>query len=79
MDDVSDRILRVISEFEEIAYAVTPEEASRTVEEPTLQLFWRQWPHIGSWAGSLWRLLNEDIVDPATAPSDDLDEVGESG
>jgi hypothetical protein len=79
MEDTSDRILRVISEFEEVADGMSPEEAARALEEPALQLFWRQWPHISSWAGSLWRLLNEDIVDPATAPSDDLDEVGEGG
>ena len=79
MDDSSDRILRLISELEEVAEGMTPEEAAHSLEEPTLQLFWRQWPHISSWAGSLWRLLNEDVVDPATAATDDFDEVGGSG
>jgi hypothetical protein len=78
MDDISDRILRVISELEEIAYDVTPEEASLSLEEPTLQAFWRQWPQVSSWAGTLWRLLNEDTIDPATPATDDLDEVGGS-
>jgi hypothetical protein len=32
-----------------------------------------------SWAGSLWRLLNEDTVDPAAPVSDEFDEVGGSG
>lgn len=76
MDDDSDRFLHAISELEELAYAITPEEASRSLEEPALQVFWRQWPHVSSWAGSLWRLLNEDIHEPATAAADDFDEVG---
>ena len=79
MADISDRFLHVFSELEEIASGVTPEEASRSLEEPTLQLFWRQWPEVSSWAGSLWRLLNEDTVDPAAPASDEFDEVGGSG
>ena len=32
------------------------------------------------WAGSLWRLLNEELMDPANSPTDlDSDEVGGSG
>jgi hypothetical protein len=34
MDDISDRFLHVLSELEEIASGVTPEEASRSLEEP---------------------------------------------
>jgi hypothetical protein len=79
MDDISDRLLHVLSELEDVTYEMTPEEASRSLEEPTLQLFWRQWPHISSWAGSLWRLLNEDTLDPAAPASGELDEVGGSG
>ena len=79
MDDISDRLLRVLSELEDISSEVTPGEASRSLEEPTLQLFWRRWPHISSWAGSLWRLLNEDTLDSAAPASGDLDEVGGSG
>jgi hypothetical protein len=41
---------------------------------------WRSWPHISSWAGSLWRLLNEELMDPAvSAHHPDADEVGGSG
>ncbi len=79
MDDISDRLLRVISEFEEIADDASPPEAAQAMEEATLQLFWRQWPHVSSWGGSLWRLLNEDISDPATSAKDDFDEVGGGG
>jgi hypothetical protein len=76
VDEVSDRLLQVISEFEDIAEKVTPDETARIAEESTLQLFWRQWPFVSSWAGSLWRLLNEDIADSATSPTDDFHEVG---
>jgi hypothetical protein len=79
MDDMSDRIINVISELDEITARLTPEEACRAVDEPTLQLFWREWPHISSWAGSLWRTLNEDILDPAMPATSDFDEVGGSG
>ena len=79
MDDISDRLLHVFSELEDITSGTTPTEARGSLEEPTLQLFWRQWPHVSSWAGSLWRLLNEDTVDSAAPASDEFDEVGGSG
>jgi hypothetical protein len=79
MDDISDRLLHVFSELEDITSGTTPEEARGSLEEPTLQLFWRQWPQVSSWAGSLWRLLNEDTVDSAAPASDEFDEVGGSG
>jgi hypothetical protein len=78
MEDISDRLLHVFSELEDITYETTPEEARGSLEEPALQLFWRQWPQVSSWAGSLWRLLNEDTVDPASPASDEFDEVGGS-
>jgi len=35
---------------------------------------------VSSWAGSLWRLLNEELMDPANSSTDlDADEVGGSG
>jgi hypothetical protein len=38
---------------------------------------WRRWPHISSWALSLWRLLNEELMDPAVSSHHpDADEVG---
>jgi hypothetical protein len=44
-----------------------------------MQVFWRRWPGISSWAGSLWRLLNEELMDPAvSAHHPDADEVGGS-
>jgi hypothetical protein len=81
VDDLSDRFLDAISRLEEVADAVTPHDAAhRQLDETSLQVFWRTWPGISSWAGSLWRLLNEELMDPAV-PSHhpDSHEVGGSG
>jgi hypothetical protein len=44
-----------------------------------VQVFWRTWPGISSWAGSLWRLLNDELMDPAVSSHHpDADEVGGS-
>lgn len=80
MDDISDRFLDAISRLEEVADAVTPHDAHRQLDETSMQLFWRRWPGISSWAGSLWRLLNEDLMDPGVSSNDpDADEIGGSG
>jgi hypothetical protein len=80
VEDISDRFLDAISRFEEVADAVTPHDASRQLDETSMQVFWRTWPGISSWAGSLWRLLNEEFMDPAVSSKDpDSDEVGGSG
>ena len=80
MSDQSDRFLQAINELENIAEAVPPGEAHDHFDAPTLQLFWRQWPHISSWAGALWRKLNDDLEQPARAPQEeDLDEIGGEG
>ena len=74
--DLSDRLLRAITDLDGVAEQASPAQAARLMEESALQVFWREWPSVSSWAGSLWRLLNEDIADPATSPRDDFDEVG---
>lgn len=80
MDDVSERFTESIDGLEAVADAVTPDDAQRTFDDATLQVFWRNWPHISQWAGALWRRLNDDLAQPATPPQDpDLDEVGEGG
>jgi hypothetical protein len=80
VDDISDRFLDAISKFEEVADAVTPHDAHRQLDETSMQVFWRTWPGISSWAGSLWRLLNEELMTPAASANDpDSDEVGGSG
>jgi hypothetical protein len=80
VEDISDRFLDAISRLEEVADAVSPQDAHGQLDETSLQLFWRTWPGIGSWAGSLWRLLDEELVDPANSSTDlDAEEVGGSG
>jgi hypothetical protein len=80
VDDISDRFLDAISRLEAVADAVGPHDAYRQLDETSMQEFWRRWPGISSWAGSLWRLLNEELMDPAVSSYDpDADEVGGSG
>ncbi|HWL91871.1 MAG TPA: hypothetical protein VNP90_10960 [Actinomycetota bacterium] len=80
MDDASDRLLKAIEEFERAAEAATPDEAASSFDEPTLQVFWQNWPHVSSWAGALWRRLNEHLAD-AAVPEDrsEFHEVGGEG
>jgi hypothetical protein len=65
VDDISDRFMDAISRFEEVADAGTPHDVYRHLDETSMQVFWKTWPDISSWAGSLWRLLNEELMDPA--------------
>jgi hypothetical protein len=75
-----DRLLELLQEFEEFASSISPDDAHRTFDETTLQVFWMRWPQVSSWAGSLWGLLSEELSRPATPLTDpELDEVGESG
>jgi hypothetical protein len=80
MDDISDRFSEVISQMEEVTDAITPEDAHRRFDETSLQVFWKRWPDLSAWAGSLWRMLSDELAEPATPPQDpDLDEVGDAG
>jgi len=80
MDDVSERFLEALSALEHVADEVTSEEAAATLDDAALQLFWREWPQLGSWAGTLWRQLNEDLAGPSSAVGEpELDEVGGEG
>ena len=80
MDDASERLLHVIEEYERVAETMTPDEAIRTFDDATLQLFWQRWPHVSSWGGALWRQLNEDLAAPATpAEESEMHEVGGEG
>jgi hypothetical protein len=39
-----------------------------------------RWPQLSAWAGSLWRLLSEELAGPSTPHNDsELFEIGESG
>jgi len=80
MDDVAGQFLDLIHNLEEVRNAVTPERAHAEFDETTLQVFWKKWPDLSAWAGSLWRMLTEELAGPGS-PHDDseLDEVGGSG
>jgi hypothetical protein len=78
--DIAAGLLKALGQLEQVADALTPDDAVRQLDEATLQAFWREWPNLSSWAGAVWRRLNDDLAGPATPPSDpELDEVGEGG
>ncbi len=80
MDDIADRFLGLIHGLEDITRTVTAEQAHAEFDEVALQVFWQRWPDLSGWAGSLWRMLSEELAEPA-APHRGLehDEIGESG
>lgn len=78
MDD-SDRLLNAIEEIDRIAAGSTAEEAVDAFDEATLQVFWQRWPQVSSWAGSLWRRLNETLADAAMPADSSEHEVGGEG
>lgn len=79
MADLSHRFTEAIAELEAVADSVTADDARTSFDAATLQVFWRDWPHISSWAGGLWRRLNEELAAPAMPPQTELDEVGGEG
>ena len=79
MDDLAGRFLDLIHEFEEVRDEISAERAHAEFDQTTLQVFWKTWPGISAWTGSLWRLLSEELAEPATPYRDsELDEVGGS-
>jgi hypothetical protein len=79
MDDVAGQFLDAIHGLEDVRDATTPERAHAEFDETTLQLFWKKWPYLSAWAGSLWRMLSEELAGPSTPHLDtELDEVGGS-
>jgi len=78
--DENDRFLNAFHELLAVIDDITPEDAARAFDETTLQNFWRDWPHLSSWAGTMWRQLSAEIESAASpATDDDLHEVGEAG
>lgn len=74
MADTSQQLIEAIEALEEVADAITPEVAAAELDETSLQVFWRDWPQISSWAGSLWRRLNQEMAEPASpADREDVD------
>jgi hypothetical protein len=68
MADAAQQLLEAMEALDEVADSLTVDEAMDELDEPTLQLFWRDWPRIQSWAGSVWRRLDEELAELA-APS----------
>jgi hypothetical protein len=80
MEASADRFLELMQQFEDFTNTISPERAHTEFDQTTLQLFWMRWPELSSWAGSLWRMLSEELARPSTPLLDpELDEVGESG
>ncbi len=77
MADVAQQLLEAMEALDEVADSITADEAMEELDEATLQVFWRDWPRIQSWAGSLWRRLNEDLAEMASpAAGGDVDTGG---
>lgn len=81
MDDPAARLLEAIEAIADVSHELTPDEAVGELDTASLQMFWREWPHVSGWAGSVWRLLNTDLAAAAVPHEfgDDLDEIGGSG
>jgi hypothetical protein len=80
MDDVGDRFLELVHDLDEVTRCLNPNQAHERFDETTLQVFWKRWPELSAWAGSLWRLLSEELSEPSSPHMDpELDEVGDSG
>ena len=78
-DDAGAGLIDALSRLDQVADELTPDEASRTLDDADLQVFWRDWPHLSAWAGALWRRLDEDLADPSRPFGDaELDETGGS-
>jgi hypothetical protein len=80
MEASADQFLELMHQFEDFTNTISPERAHREFDQTTLQLFWMRWPELSGWAGSLWRMLSEELARPSSPLGDpELDEVGESG
>jgi hypothetical protein len=79
MDELAAKFSDLIQGLEEVRDAVSAEQAHAGFDQTTLQVFWRKWPGLAAWTGSLWRLLSEELAGPASPHLDhELDEVGGS-
>jgi hypothetical protein len=76
MADVAQQLLEAMESLDEVAYSITAHDAVEQLDEATLQLFWRDWPRIQSWAGSLWRQLDGELAERARPAGGDVDTGG---
>jgi hypothetical protein len=80
VEESADRFLELIHELDDISRTVTVERALAEFDETTLQVFWKRWPHVSAWTGSLWSLLSAELAGPSSPQGDPAhDETGESG
>ena len=76
MADPAQQLLEAMEALDEVADAVAAHEAAEEFDEATLQLFWRDWPRIQSWAGTLWRALDEELAELASPAGGEVDTGG---
>jgi len=79
VDDNGERLVSAVERLQEVADELTADEAADALDDATLQLFWRDWPNVSSWAGALWRRLDADLARASGPPRDDSDEIGGEG
>ncbi len=79
MEDMADKFLSLIHELEDVTGSISAKRALADFDETTLQVFWKKWPHLSAWAGSLWSMLSAELSDPSTQHDPELDEIGEGG
>ena len=79
MEVGAEKFLDLMDQLENLTDHVTPERAHAELDPTTLQLCWQRWPYLSAGAGSLWRLLSEELDVPGAPHQDpELDEVGGS-
>lgn len=80
MDDPATDLLSALDLLAGVADELTADRAAEVFDDATLQVFWREWPRSGAWAGALWRTLNDDLARRSRPAGDpELDEIGGSG
>jgi hypothetical protein len=80
VEDVADRFLELIHDLEDISTTLSAQRALAEFDETTLQVFWKKWPHVSAWAGSLWSMLSAELSAPSSPQHDaEHHETGESG
>lgn len=79
MESGAEQFMELMDQLEDLTERITPERAHAEFDQTTLQLFWMRWPRLSAWTGSLWRMLSEELDEPAAPHHDpELDEVGGS-
>ena len=77
--EAGEKLIDALERLQEVADDVTADEAVEAFDDATLQMFWRDWPNVSSWAGALWRRLDADLARASAPPQDEFDDVGGEG